>query len=344
MSVDFDELLNEAMTRSTAAVLLPSAALGQAVRRVDRRRRMTAAVAAVLVVGGGTAGIVAAAASGGDGRGETLQAAAPATNLRVTDAVREQLVTAFAAGQHIGSAYVAGTTPGSVYYGHLTSTNTYWAVSGFTPTQAVISSKGNLGVAFQDGPWVFSRPPGGSWQLVTDSAGQPCPSEVPAAMAKVWALPTPAGCGHEATTTATPYHRYSNARYGFSVDVPSSYRADQPPADGDGREFTNRAGTAHVTAYGANNVNDRTPAGELSAQRSGYVGHGDTVTYTHRTGDVIAVSGTTASGRVFYLREVVLTKAIYSLAWSYPVATKATYDAAVNHSVATFAPGPNQTA
>jgi hypothetical protein len=344
MSVDFDELLNEAMTRTTEHVLLAPATLGRVVRKVDRRRRMTVAIAAVLVVGAGTTGIVAAMSGDGNGRGEAIQTARAATNLRVTPAVREQLIATWAAAQGLARKYVAGTAPGSVYYGHLTSTNTDWAVSGFTPTAAVTSSTGNLGAAFQDGPWVFSKPAAGPWKLVTDSGGVLCPREVPAPLAKVWSLPTPRGCGRVSHAASTTYSRYSNARFSFSVDVPAAYTPGRLPADGDGREFTNPAGTASVTAFGGDNVLNRTPAGELGAQRSRYVNQGDTVTYQHRQGKVIAVSGTTTTGTVFYLREVVLPKAIYSLEWSYPLAGRASFTAVVNHSVATFQPGPNRTA
>jgi hypothetical protein len=344
MSVDFDELLSDAMTRSTDDVFLAPAALGRAVRKVDRRRQMTVAAAAVLMVGAGTTGIVAAVSGHGNGRGEVVQTARAANNLRVTDAVRQQLITTWALAQGLARKYVAGTAPGSVYYGHLTSTNTDWAVSSFTPIAAVKSSTGNLGAAFQDGPWVFSKPAGGSWKLVTDSGGVLCPREVPPALAKVWSLPTPQGCGRVTHSTSPAYSRYSNARFGFSVEVPTAYKAGRLPADRDGREFTNAAGTANVTAYGGDNVLNRTPAGELSAQRSRYASEGDTVTYKHRRGNVIAVSGTTTTGTVFYLREVVLSKAIYSLEWSYPVASRASFNTVVNHSAATFQPGPNKTA
>ncbi|HLI36742.1 MAG TPA: hypothetical protein VKV80_05290 [Streptosporangiaceae bacterium] len=105
---------------------------------------------------------------------------------------------------------MAGTKPGSVYYGSVSPPPAYWAVASFTPSaQALAESKGNPDggplVQFQDGPWVFTRPAGGSWRLVTDSGGMGlCPGEVPAPLSVVWALPTPAACTPASGPAAGP--------------------------------------------------------------------------------------------------------------------------------------------
>jgi hypothetical protein len=144
-------------------------------------------------------------------------------------------------------------------------------------------------------------------------------------------------------TPASPgYFLYTNKRFSFSFDVPDGYTAAPPPVDGDGREYDNATRTASVTGFGSNNFAlGTTPAQDLAGLISTHQSQGDTVTYQFMSGDIVAVSGTTAKGAIFYQRDVVYTQVIYSLVWTYPVAGKAQYDALVTHSVQTFTPGPN---
>jgi hypothetical protein len=140
--------------------------------------------------------------------------------------------------------------------------------------------------------------------------------------------------------SASNSYRYANARFGFSLGVPDGYTAQTPPEDGDGLSFRNAAGPATVTAYGDNNVLSHTPSQELAAMASTYQSAGDTVTYRFARGDVVAVSGTTPHGTIFYQREVVYPAVIYALGWTYPIASKSQYDPLVTGTVDSFVPGP----
>ena len=135
--------------------------------------------------------------------------------------------------------------------------------------------------------------------------------------------------------------RYTNARFGFSFIVPPGYRAQSPPADGDGLSFASPARTATVTAYGASNIGRYSPAQELARLVTTHQSARDTVSYRFSGQDVIAVSGTTPGGTVFYQREVVYSAVIYTLVWSYPAATKARYGTLVTQTVDSFVPGPD---
>jgi hypothetical protein len=137
--------------------------------------------------------------------------------------------------------------------------------------------------------------------------------------------------------------RYTNARFGFSFTVPPGYRAQSPPADGDGLSFASPARTATVTAYGASNIGRYSPAQELARLVTTHQSARDTVSYRFSGQDVIAVSGTTPGGTVFYQREVVYSAVIYTLVWSYPAATKAQYGTLVTQTVDSFVPGPDHT-
>ena len=134
--------------------------------------------------------------------------------------------------------------------------------------------------------------------------------------------------------------RYTNQRFRFSFDVPAGYAAQTPPTDGDGLSFSNAAGTATVTGYGGNNVLSRSPSQEMAAVVAIYQAAKDIISYRFINKNVIAVSGTTPHGTVFYQREVVYPAVIYTLQWMYPTASKAEYDAPVTQTVDSFVPGP----
>lgn len=151
-----------------------------------------------------------------------------------------------------------------------------------------------------------------------------------------------------ATSTPTPtptvpsdgYYTYGNGRYGFSVQLPASYRRGPEPENGDGARFTSPDGAAHLTVAGANNVLDESAAGALAAYESTIRRGGGRVTYAGRKGNAYVCSGFAADGSIFYQREVVGPTTEYTLAWTYPAPDKVALDPAVSRSVASFTPGP----
>ncbi|HEX3753033.1 MAG TPA: hypothetical protein VHW06_20860 [Streptosporangiaceae bacterium] len=178
-------------------------------------------------------------------------------------------------------------------------------------------------------------------------------SATPATSAALSTLATPAGTRTPTVASAAPTSpapaagaspsgtRYTNARFGFSFRVPPGYQAQSPPVDGDGLSFANPARTATVTAYGASNIGRYSPAQEMAQLVKTYQSARDTISYRFFHDDVIAVSGTTPRGAVFYQREVVYPAVIYTLLWSYPAATEAQYATLVTQTVDSFVPGPD---
>ena len=176
--------------------------------------------------------------------------------------------------------------------------------------------------------------PATSAQTVTSGPSVASTASTPRAASVTSAPPA------QASPAAT---RYTNARFGFSFDVPAGYRAQPPPVDGDGLSFASPARTATVTAYGASNVARYSPAQEMAQLVKTYQSARATISYRFSQNDVIALSGTTPQGTVFYQREVVYPAVIYTLLWNYPAATKAQYDRLVTQTVDSFAPGPDHT-
>jgi len=49
---------------------------------------------------------------------------------------------------------------------------------------------------------------------------------------------------------AADWKSFSNDRYGFSVDVPASFKASAPPDNNDGLTFNSPDGRVEIRAYG----------------------------------------------------------------------------------------------
>jgi len=141
--------------------------------------------------------------------------------------------------------------------------------------------------------------------------------------------------------SGTPgYNEYANPRYGFTTLLPSSFRAQPPPEDGDGQAWTSPDGQVLLAVYGTNNVLDYSPEQDEAADARLL-----SVVYVNISGDIVTVSGYKNNGRtIVYQRDVVGPGAIDTLYWSYPANQKAQWDAAVTRTALAFQPGNITTA
>jgi hypothetical protein len=140
-----------------------------------------------------------------------------------------------------------------------------------------------------------------------------------------------------AATSNVRYAPYTNQRFGFSLDIPTSLVAEQPPTDGDGLTYDGDGGLVTLTVYGEPNSSNVTPSLAANSADSG-----ETVTSHSVDGPVAVVTGTLQmSGRTMirYIRTVVGTGSLATLEWTYPASESAVYDAEVAHTVASFQPG-----
>ena len=129
--------------------------------------------------------------------------------------------------------------------------------------------------------------------------------------------------------------RYSNPRYGFSLEVPTGFRPQEESANGDGRVFHSSDGQAEIRVYGSNNVTDE-KVGTLAAshlrQCSG------TVAYKAQGKNWFVLSWT-EKGRVSYLKGWVGSGSLNYLSVAYPKAQAKRYDPIVTRIEASFRPG-----
>jgi hypothetical protein len=135
------------------------------------------------------------------------------------------------------------------------------------------------------------------------------------------------------------WRHYLNWRYGVSADVPANWKADPPPANGDGAVLTSPDGTSTMTLSGSLHVANA-PFSEVikDAQR---VENGERVTYQKAAGHQVVVSG--LRGDVIFYRKVVLScndQIVNRLAIEYPAAQKQSFDALVSHVAASLRGSP----
>ena len=120
-----------------------------------------------------------------------------------------------------------------------------------------------------------------------------------------------------ATSAPGRYQTRTNARYGFSCDVPADYSlVGPPPQNGDGFTYKRTAGYATVTCSGSNNSGTASAKAEFEEELAGRRGSGSTVTYSALIGNAVTISGVNGSN-IFYDRILWGPGSINSMRWEY---------------------------
>lgn len=139
---------------------------------------------------------------------------------------------------------------------------------------------------------------------------------------------------HAETHVWTTYH---NTRFGTTADVPPSWRTGPPPENNDGLVFTSPDGAATLTISGMLNIEDNLAAAFKFYETPE---KGETITYKHRAGDAVTVSGTKGD-RIFYAKHLL---SCHNQIWNsiyleYPAARKTAFDDLVAHVANSLRPG-----
>jgi hypothetical protein len=136
--------------------------------------------------------------------------------------------------------------------------------------------------------------------------------------------------GLAALAAAAPSWRlYVNERFGVGADVPADWRAEPPPANGDGAAFVSPDGSAKITVFGRFLL-EASPSQALDAMAAPR--EGERVAYMKRGARSLTLSGLT--GDTIFYRSAILTcgdKVWNNLEITYPVSQKRAYDALVAH-------------
>jgi len=144
----------------------------------------------------------------------------------------------------------------------------------------------------------------------------------------------------QAAAQEAAWTSYTNSRFGVTADVPPGWRAGPPPENNDGLVFTAPDGQASLTISGMLNVDE-----DLSAAFKFYEtpNEGEVITYKHRSGSAITVSGT-KDAQIFYAKHLL---SCHNQIWNsvyleYPAAMKASFDAIVARVAKSLKPGPSE--
>ena len=136
---------------------------------------------------------------------------------------------------------------------------------------------------------------------------------------------------------AADWKSFSNDRYGFSVDVPASFKASAPPDNNDGLTFNSPDGRAEIRAYGhllsdgENLVDDERETERYSAENHLHV------TYRQATARNFTMSGLKGD-HIVYVRAVATCKGIAAATlWvEYPRSEKTQLDPLIAHMAKTL--------
>lgn len=173
------------------------------------------------------------------------------------------------------------------------------------------------------------------------TASNPQSKTVTAPQANSTANTTTPGNSSDALT----YAAYYNTRFGYKLEVPTSFTQGTPPVDGDGLSWTSPDGQVSISVYGQYNVLGDTvssAASKFAASHSGYQ-----PTYEEKGNNWFTVTGTktTASGtpEAFYIKQFIGPTYIESLEIDHPEGSQAQDDSLVTTVVNSFQPGSPST-
>jgi hypothetical protein len=131
---------------------------------------------------------------------------------------------------------------------------------------------------------------------------------------------------------AADWKSFSNDRYGFSVDVPASFKASAPPENDDGLTFNSPDGRAEIRAFGHLLLDGQNLVDDAEQYSSDL--H---VTYRHATARNFTTSGLKGD-HIVYVREVATCKGIAAaILWvEYPRSEKTQFDPLIAHMARTL--------
>lgn len=136
--------------------------------------------------------------------------------------------------------------------------------------------------------------------------------------------------------SAAEWQTYSNARFGYRVEVPPGFKTARAPDNDDGRTFTGANGD-RILVFGTNLL-DTAFEGEASNRIVQAMDDGWQISYSRVEADWASYSGT-KDGRILYVRGVQLcNEAAAFMMIEYRRQNLKTYDAIVKRMVASLKP------
>lgn len=157
-------------------------------------------------------------------------------------------------------------------------------------------------------------------------------------MTKLWSSLAGALVLSTAYALAAPaWRHYTNERFGATADVPSAWRADPLPNNGDGLRFVSSDGASSIVISGSFQT-DGTVEQALSSRSE--AGTGETITYRLRTPRMVVVSGTRGD-QIVYRKSILgcRNKIWNDLSIQYSASRRAEFESIVTHTAASLHQG-----
>ena len=130
------------------------------------------------------------------------------------------------------------------------------------------------------------------------------------------------------------YVRYTNSRFGFSIEVPKDFISQTPTTNNDGRRFLSEDGQAEIVASAIINIMDKT----LSQLRADVVQQEKSAVSFVNEGDTWFVLSWNENSHIYYQKSFVNGKVISTMTICYPIEQREKYDMIIEHLEKTFTP------
>lgn len=104
-----------------------------------------------------------------------------------------------------------------------------------------------------------------------------------------------------AAEAESSFQTYRNARFGYSVEVPSDFRRGEAPVNNDGRVFYDRLSEGILSVFGMYNALEASPESYAAEREADWKGLNGNVTYRAMRKGWFVLSGT-VDGEIFYER------------------------------------------
>jgi len=127
----------------------------------------------------------------------------------------------------------------------------------------------------------------------------------------------------------TSYNQYCNARFGFCVSYPSTFKGQGESDNGDGQEFISADGKSSLLVY--RDGREAIYESETECRTQSYLSditsdEAKQVTYKKKGDNFYVVSGYQGS-MIFYQKTIFTEQGMMTAVFTYPTAQKAKYDA-----------------
>ena len=104
-----------------------------------------------------------------------------------------------------------------------------------------------------------------------------------------------------AAEAESSFQTYRNARFGYSVEVPSDFRRGEAPVNNDGRVFYDQLSEEILSVFGMYNALEASPESYAAEREADWKGLNGNVTYRAMRKGWFVLSGT-VDGEIFYER------------------------------------------